>query len=208
MILNKTCVLLFILMSVAGIASAQTPAEPKPAATPPKADEPAKPSLKRNSDGQIDFPDVAGWKKEEARVYPNEGGGYSVNFDTKQSRVTVYEYNAGKSKIPNELGGAVEQELDGAAQAIQGAADAGVYTDVKRSKTETITLGGEKGSVKVRFSAFSLKREGREMKSYIYLFPYKNNFIKLRVTRAASADKADDEAYATLLWELDQLFAN
>jgi hypothetical protein len=206
--LNKTCVLLFILMSFVAICSAQTPVEQKPAVVAPKTDEVVKPSLKRNSSGQILFPDVAGWEREDPRVYPGEGAGYSVNYDTPQTRVTVYEYNAGRSKIPNELGSAVEQEVDGAAQAIVGAGEAGIYSDVKRTKTETITLGGEKGSVKVRYSAFTLKREGRKMNSYIILFPYKDHFIKLRVTRAATADKADDEAYAKLLWELDQLFSN
>lgn len=156
----------------------------------------------------LKFPEVAGWQLSERTVYPMEGGGYSVNYDAPgNGRVTVYVYNAGLAEIPNELKGVIEDELDGAKAAIQSAVQAGIYSDVKETKTETITLGGDKGKVKALRANFILSRDGAKMSSSIFMLPYRNNFIKLRITRPVSVDKDLEASYAELMSAIDALFA-
>jgi len=197
---------LFVLGFLPAIAQVKKPD------TSIKGGETVKPAVKPTTDEPKDtaiaFPDVDGWDREEAYTYPTEGAGYSVNYNSDDNgRVTIYVYNAGHSTIPNDLKGIVKGELEGAKDAIRAARDAGVYEKVKETKTQTVMLGGPKGKVNVLRSHFELTRDNVKMNSEIYVFPYRNNIIKLRVTRPAVADKTLDESYANLLLEIDSLFS-
>lgn len=167
-----------------------------------------KPTPNETADAKLKFPDVDGWNRDEPYKYPTPDMGYSVNFDSPTNgRVTLYVYNGGFPKIPNELTGLVKEELEAAKAGLYGAAEQGIYTNLKGSKTETIVLGGPKGKISSLYSHFTMAREGEKVRSDIYLFPYKNNFIKLRVTRPAITDKAMDNSFANLLYEIDTLFS-
>ena len=155
----------------------------------------------------LEFPKVDGWTLSEKQTIPDDGGGTGtvVNYDSKSNgRVTVYVYSHGLTSIPNDLGGLVKQELEGAKAAIQIVAQTGFYGEVKEGKTEAVTLGGEKGSVKALKAAFTFRKNGQVLNSDILVFAYQDHFIKLRASRP---DTSTGEAYAALLLALDRLFS-
>lgn len=196
---------IFVLSSLSLSAQNPQPDSGKGSVKPSPA---VKPTPDEPVSSKITFPEVDGWNRDEPYKYPTADMGYSVNFDSPTNgRVTLYVYNGGYAKIPNELTGLVKEELEAAKAGIQAAVDAGIYSNLKESKMETVMLGGTKGKVSALRSHFTLTREGTKLNSDIYLFPYKNNFIKLRVTRPASTDKALDDSFANLLYEIDTLFS-
>lgn len=155
----------------------------------------------------LQFPKVEGWTGTDKRPIPSPGDGYTVGYNYPgYGAVTVYVYSHGMDRIPDELAGVIKDELEGAADAIRQVASMGVYSDVKEGKTETIVLGGEKGKVKVLRAHFTLTRGEQKMNSEIYVFPYKNNIVKLRVTRAASASDEMNNSFAKLLAAIDSAF--
>jgi len=164
-------------------------------------------SLLGGSIEEIEFPTVDGWTRGEKQIIPDDGGGrgHVINYDSKTNgRVTVYIYTRGLKSIPDGLGKLVEEELEGAKAAIRVVAGTGAYGEVKGGKTETITLGGDKGRVKSLRASYVFNRNGQVLNSEIYLFGYQDHFIKLRASRPASAS---NEAFAALLLSLDQLFS-
>ncbi|MBC7899832.1 MAG: hypothetical protein H7070_07225 [Saprospiraceae bacterium] len=200
---------IFLILFVLGSLplTAQNTQTDNPGKSTSKQSPAVKPTPDEPASSKITFPDVDGWDRDEPYKYPTPDAGYSVNFNSRTNgRVTLYVYNGGHSKIPNELTGLVKEELEAAKAGIQAAVDAGIYGNLKESKMETVVLGGTKGKISALRSHFTLTREGEKLNSDIYLFPYKNNFIKLRVTRPASTDKTMDESFANLLYEIDSLF--
>ena len=157
---------------------------------------------------KVDFPEVDGWQLGEPFFYPEPDAGHSVNYDSPgNGRVTVYIYSGGHKKISDELSGPVKEELEMAKEAIKAAGEQGVYNNVKELKTEKILLGGAAGKVNVLRSRFTFSREGNKLTSEIYIFPYRNNIIKLRVTRPAAAGADADASFAKLLSEIDTVFS-
>ncbi len=157
---------------------------------------------------KVNFPEVEGWELSDPYFYPTPDAGHSVNYDSPgNGRVTVYVYTGGHKKISDELSGPVKDELEMAKAAIKSAGEQGIYKDVKELKTEKIVLGGSAGKVNVLRSKFTLSRDGNKLASEIYVFPYRNNIIKLRVTRPVSAGAEGDASFAKLLSEMDAVFS-
>lgn len=177
------------------------PAAAKPKPTP-------QPTPEKIGTLKVNFPEVEGWELGEPYFYPTPEAGHSVNYDAPgNGRVTVYIYTGGHKKISDELSGPVKEEMEMAKAAIKSAGEQGVYNDVKELKTEKIVLGGTAGKVNVLRSRFTLSRDGNKLASEIYVFPYKNNIIKLRVTRPLAAGAEGDASFAKLLSEIDTLFS-
>lgn len=156
----------------------------------------------------LQFPTVEGWENGPKRPIPSPGDGYTVGYDYQgYGAVTVYVYSHGLEKIPDQLSGVIKDEIEGAAEAIRTVAGMGIYSEVKEGKTETISLGGDQGKVKVLRTSFALTRGNQKMHSEIYTFPYKNNIVKLRVTRSASATDDMNKSFTNLMVALDGLFS-
>lgn len=158
---------------------------------------------------EIQFPEIEGWEKGEVTVYPVPELGYSIGYRSEEGEaVTIYVYNGGYKKIPDGITDKViKSQIDQAKSDIKKAEEMGVYEDVKELKNDTVTLGGVTGKVKALHSVFSFSLKGREVNSEIYLFGYNNNFIKIRASRPKQTVDEDITAMATLLSEIDKIFA-
>jgi len=167
-----------------------------------------KPTQRLTLNDVIVFPEVEDWQKGDEVTYPSPELGYSVTYQsTEGGRVTVYVYNAGLKNIPNDVNDRIiKNEIERAKNEIIQIGKAGYYDDVKEVKSETVTLGGKDGRIKALRSLFYFKVRGEAMDSEIYIFGYKNNFIKIRSTRPKT-EGAANAALAELLAEIDKMFA-
>lgn len=158
-------------------------------------------------DGKLLFPEVEGWEIGEVATYPTAELGYSVPYQSETAGVvTFYVYNGGLSSIADGIDDQnVKNEIRKAESDIIAYGDAGYYQDVKLVKSESVILGGS-GTRKVLYSLFSFKVRGTEVDSEIYLFGYKNNFIKIRLTRAKGKDGAGNPEVDKLLLEVGKIF--
>ena len=131
---------------------------------------------------ELPFPKVEGWEKTGARPLPKESGrGYSVAYDcrTPHVAVTVYVYDRGLAEIPDDPASpAVKREFEGA------------YEDVKEEKSGESRLGGRDAAPKALHARFRMTIEKQEVTSELYVLSHRNQFVKIRVTRPADADKA------------------
>lgn len=154
-------------------------------------------------------PEVDGWERDDKFVYSPASLGYSYNYGSSEAgRVTLYVYNGGRKTIANELTGVVNDEFQKAKSDIKAAAEAGYYQNVKMEKDETVTLGGTAGKVKSLHVFMNFSSNGTKLDSEIYLFAYKNHFIKIRATRP-SANKEDAKPLmAAILSAIDSTFAS
>lgn len=160
-------------------------------------------------DLKIEFPEIDGWDKSEIRKYPMAELGYSVAYQSDEGgTVTIYVYNAGLSKISNDLNDKViKDEIDRAKNEIIQVGKQGIYKNVKELKNDTVTLGGTSGKTKALRSLFSFSIRGEEVDSEIYLFSYENHFIKIRATRPKAEDNAENKVFTKFLGEIDKLFS-
>ena len=170
----------------------------------------AKSAIKVAPELKISFPVVKGWEKSEVTTYPVAALGYSVNYESEEGgRVTVYVYNSGRSKIVNGAKDKViKDEIEKAKSEILEFEKRGVYQNVKEIKNETIALGGENGKVESLHYLLSMSARGNELTSEIYLFGYKNHFIKLRATRLYEKEGIKNQAMTDLLSALEKLFSD
>jgi hypothetical protein len=175
--------------------------------SPDKADKAAKsdtPSADKES--KVEFPDVEGWKKSVVRN-PVAELGDMIHYDSDAGRVTVYFYNGGLKNISDDIKSAtLKDEMANAKNGIYQLGEMGIYQNVKEVKNDTVALGGASGKVKALHSLFNFSAKGQELVSEIYLFGYKNNFVKIRATRPKQAD-AENKAFADLLAKLDTHFS-
>lgn len=157
-----------------------------------------------------DFPEVARWTKSDANIYPQKALGYSITYESDNDvRATIYVYDGGHAQIPNDLKGLVKDELAKATKELFAMQELGYYKDVKETKNETVTIGGTSGKVKAVHAEYTFTSQGNKMNSETYIFPYKNHFVKFRISRpAAAAVEAAKSDVASLLQELDELFGN
>lgn len=204
--LRTVTFLTLVLLAFTATVTAQKP-ESKPSPTPSPSPSPTPAKLERETkfDGSVTFPEVEGWELSDKTQYPTPDMGYSVNYETPSSRVTVYVYNGGQASIPNTLTGVVAQEVKNAQAQIKAIVDAGAYESAKVLKDETVVLGGPKGKIKALYVRYALRARGRDLDSRIYLFPYNNYFIKIRMT-GLPADEDSAETLA-LLEAIDLLFS-
>jgi hypothetical protein len=180
--------------------------------TPKKTEETSKKTVEpddQTSDEGITFPEIEGWEKGGIRTYPNAALGYSVAYQSEEGgTITVYVYNGGLKKIPDDINDKILiDEIERAKNEIVQIGKMGVYENVKELKNDRVTLGGANGKVKALRSLYYFKVRGNEVDSEIYLFSYKNNFIKIRSTRPKSEEGKENKAVMNLLAEIDKLFA-
>lgn len=170
----------------------------------------------RSNNEGIEFPEIEDWERGSITTFPNPATrqpdpalGYSIGYQSEEGgRVTIYVYNGGLKSIPNDINSeVVKEEIERAKSEIFQIGKMGLYQGVREVKFETVTLGGAKGKVKSLRSLLYFKVKGEEMDSEIYLFSYKNNFIKIRATRPKSDNGAENKAFMNLLAEIDKLFA-
>lgn len=159
-------------------------------------------------DLKIEFPEIDGWDKGEIQKYPTAALGYSISYQSEEGGiVTIYVYNAGQSKIPDDLNDIIlKNELDKAKNDIIQAGKAGYYENVKELKNDTVNLGGTSGKTKSLRSLFSFNLRGQDVNSEVYLFSYENNFIKIRATRPKTDGNSENKVFTKFLGEIDKLF--
>lgn len=187
----------FTILSSASLAQA------KPAPTPT----PEIVKLERvvKFDGNVKFPDVDGWTRSEKYQYPSPELGYSVTYEAKAGRVTIYVYNAGLEKIPSELTGPVNEQMLNAREEVKAIVEQGRYDSATEGKIETVTIGGPAGKIRSLHTEFTIKANGNEFDSETYIFPYNNYFIKFRVTRPKAVGKTIE--LQELMKALDSVFS-
>ena len=192
-------VLAFSFVALSSMSLAQ--AKPAPTPTPEKL------KLERvgKFDGNVKFPDVEGWTRGEKVQYPTPELGYSVSYGSPSGRVTVYVYNAGLKKIPNDLTGPVADQMTTARKDIKAMVEQGGYDSSTEGKVETVNIGGSTGKVKSLHTEFTLKAKGNEFDSETYVFPYNDYFIKIRITRSKAVGKT--EGLQELMKSLDDVFS-
>ena len=156
----------------------------------------------------IVFPDVEAWEKGDKTTYPTAELGYSVPYQSETGgSVTIYVYNGGLGKIADGIDDQkVKNEIRKAEDDIKKYGDAGYYQDVKLIKSESAKLGGKNGIARALYSLFNFKIRGAEVESEIYLFGYKNNFIKIRTTRKKGNNGAENAEVNKLLLEIGKQF--
>ncbi len=192
-------ILVFLLASS---ALAQKPeSKPAPAASPT----PLKLERETVFNGEVTFPEVDGWELSEKQQYPTPDMGYSHNYESPSGRVTIYVYNGGRKSIPNSLKGTVADEVKMTQAGILALVERGSYESAKEVKNETIMLGGTKGKVQSLHVLYALRAGGRDLDSHIYLFPYNNYFIKIRMTGPLAKEPSADTI--ALFEALDLLFS-
>lgn len=212
---TPTLSLMLLVSLFAAAAFAQQPGKDdkaKPDA--PKTDKPTltekpvEPKAPVRKKGEpLDLPDVDGWEKADAVVYPQRELGYIVNYDgAGGSRVSVYVYNGGRNDIKNSLSGPVKEEIERAKGEIDAIAKMGAYSDVKVISDEKTKLGGKNGKIDVLKKVLSYKARGNDLHSEIIIFPFEGDFVKFRATRPKSAGVAAEEAVSKLLAEIESFF--
>ncbi len=200
--LNRVTFILILCgtLYVAGFAQSRPQAAATPAPTPSTAAE--------TTSGVIIFPEIEGWAKGEMTRYPTVELGYSLPYRSEQGVVvTIYAYPGNNRSIPDNLDGIVKKEFEKAKSDIFAVGKQGVYKDVKEIKSETLVLGGSGGKTSALHALFTFSIQGRDVNSEIFLFPYKNRFIKIRATRPISLGKESDAEFAAFLAEMDSFLA-
>ena len=151
----------------------------------------------------LHFPKLEDWAGGEQRPMPTESGGYTVSYNSDEPRiaVTVYVYNRGIAKIPDDLTSAeIQAEFTAAKESIQIAKQRGLYQEAKEEESKEATLGPDKSAPQALYARFRLTIKEQKTLSEIYVLPHKNAFVKLRITRIAHDEKATRE-------KLDRLYA-
>ncbi len=158
---------------------------------------------------EIAFPDVEGWEKGATDTYPSPELGYSVPYQSPgNGTVTIYVYNGGNKVISSDLDSVIlTNEIDRARSDIRQFGELGYYEGVKEITNDTVVLGGTSGKVNCLHSLFNFKVRGTEVTSEIYLFGYKNNFIKIRSTRPLDKPGEKNEAIVKLFSAIDTVFS-
>lgn len=198
---SLTALHLILLVFAVGVFAQKPESKPSPSPSP----SPIKLEREKPFDGDVKFPEVEGWELSSRQQYPTPEMGYSHNYESDSGRVTVYVYNGGRTSIPNTLTGLVAEEVKMTQAGIMMFVERGSYESAKELKNETITLGGAKGKVKALHVLYALRAGGRDLDSHIYLFPYNNYFIKIRMTGPPAKEPS---AQSLALFEaLDLLFS-
>jgi hypothetical protein len=158
---------------------------------------------------KLSFPEVKGWVLSAPRPLPPESGGYSVGYNSVDKvAVTVYVYNRGLARVPDDLSAKeVQRELAGAKAAVLEAKRLGLYKEVREEESGQSSLGGRKEGPKTLYARFRVQIGDQDNVSEIYVMPYRNHFIKLRVTRPATAPESVRASLDRLYAQLSKLLA-
>ena len=78
---------------------------------------------------ELTFPVIQGWKKSGQRKLPPGSGGYSLGYNSDNgAAATIYVYNRGLGRIPDDLtSGPVKKEMEGAKDGVLQAKKLGYY---------------------------------------------------------------------------------
>jgi hypothetical protein len=166
-------------------------------------------SSKTTTRTEIEFPDIDGWEKGEIQKFPTAALGYSIGYQSNYGDIiTIYVYNGGQTKIPNDINDKIlKNEIEKAKNDIIQAGKAGYYENVKEIKNDTVTLGGADGKIKALHTLFNFKLRGQDVDSEIYLFGYRNNFIKIRATRPKAEKNTENKFLTSFLAEIEKVFS-
>lgn len=208
MIKMKTILKYFLLTFLCGLfflqadVNAQDDAGGRPAEAPKKTTT----EKSETNDSDFEFPDIAGWKKSVSSF----GGslGDMANYDSVEGgRVTLYFYDGGRNLIPDDLTSKIlKDEMLNAKAGILQFGERGLYQNIREVKNDTVTLGGKSGKVKALYAQFYFSASGNDLVSEIFLFPFKNNFLKIRASRPKEIEKS--VVFQAFLAEVDAYFSN
>lgn len=149
----------------------------------------------------IELPEVEGWEKGKPVYYPTKELGYSVTYRSEEGGVvTIYIYNGGRNKIPNNLENDIlKNEVDEAKKGIFAAQEMGRYQGVKEEKSGKVKLAGDGGKLEALYSRFNMNVGSQAVTTEIYLFSHQNHFIKIRATRPRESDGTKNPALEKLM---------
>ena len=158
---------------------------------------------------EVKFPEIEGWTKGNVSGGVTEQMGLIAPYNAKSSAIaTIYVYDRGIQKIPDDLSGVVETEFKETKDSLYRLVQMGLYKSVKEVKSETSTLGGAKGKVKALHAIFIMKMKGTDTISEIYLFSYKNYFVNITLTQPkAVAGEELKKELENFVAAMDTLFA-
>jgi len=154
----------------------------------------------------VDFPDVEGWTKGEIFVFPEPELGYSVSYESSEGgRVTVYVYNGGIQKIADgHDSDEIRDQLKKAREEIDKVVDLGYYEKADTVKRDVVAIGS---GLQAQREVVELVVSGKKMTSEIYLFGHKNQFVKIRATRALETEGAIHQSVRRLFEAIAEALA-
>jgi hypothetical protein len=113
--------------------------------------------------------------------YEDPGSGVGISYSALGITVTVYVYNAGLADIPSGARSPIHQKaLDAAADEIREVSRQGIYGDVLWGPQEIAGLAGGEDRHRARHVKLSYTIQDMRWHSHLFIFGYKDQFIKLR----------------------------
>jgi hypothetical protein len=159
----------------------------------------------------IKFPKVDGWERGEPRKYGDGAqAGYSMPYNAKGIAVTIFVYNRGLKKIPNDLTDeVVRKQFDEACAGVLEAKRLGLYKSAEEAERGDTTFGDGKAAPKALVARFKVvAKDDSKLTSRVYLTVYRDHFIKVRCTGPADRDEDAIKAIRQLLAELGKALAD
>jgi hypothetical protein len=109
------------------------------------------------------------------------GLGVGVGYNGPGITLTIYLYTLGMKSIPESPDSEVfRKHFDQCMGDIITAGQRGLYADVKKLSEDRFSLGSGQAERTGLCGAFSFMQQGTARLSKVYLFVYKNNFLKIR----------------------------
>lgn len=159
------------------------------------------------------FPEyVAG--RPRGRLVDYESGraglGYSMGYDQRDERVTVYVYDLGASSIPTELGSNAVRRQFTRAQADIAAnvgPDPGRFTRV--TPVSTYSIADDEGTARYLCASYEIEQNDQQFDSYLCLTSWNDRFVKYRITRPKAAGNINEasrfvQQWTETLWPKEQ----
>lgn len=115
--------------------------------------------------------------------------------------MTLFQYTRGLAVVPEALDStALQEEMQGAKDGIQQAAQAGYWQVAKEVESGIVPLGDS--SMKALWSQYQLTANGMTFASDIYMWSHSNTFFKLRCTCRNDDVRSNQEVLHGLLTAL------
>lgn len=146
-------------------------------------------------------PQIDRLKFDSSKEFGDPRLGVGLRYRSPESlHIDAIIYNQGLKTIAADPSNPqVKEEADRALRDIQTAADRGLYKDLKVAGREVVPLSKVKGAPTAHklLLSFTLTEVPRE--SCLYLFAYKNHFVKVRATWLPDSKEASEKDVAALL---------
>jgi hypothetical protein len=146
-------------------------------------------------------------KRPEVEDYESQtpGLGVGINYAGPGIKVSVFVYSLCLNEIPNEEDSSIlRAEFEKVNGDIRSAQEKGWYKNV-RKLSEPQTMQGlavsKSRALHARYSYTEVER-GKDCLSEIYLFPYRNHFVKIRITYVKESKHANEEIQKEFVEEL------